>query len=660
MTRTTTAVIAAFCAALCLAAAPAAQAQATNARVIVQFKADSTLLRKQVLAASERHASQALALGQRVGVALTAGAGVSERSQVVFARGMSSQALAERLARETDVEFAVPDQRKRIVAAPNDALYASAGAAGPAVGQWYLKPPSNTPGGVMSAIGAEAAWDTTSGSSTIVVAVLDTGIRAEHPDLKTVANGGNVLPGYDMVGADESGTTFVAANDGGGRDADASDPGDWIDADDISSGAFNGACTSADISSSSWHGTQTAGLIGALTNNTIGMASVGRNVRIVPVRVLGKCGGFDSDILAGMRWAAGIDIGGGIPVNPNPAKVINMSLGGGTTCTPAYVNAVNEIIARGVTIVASAGNSAGHAVSEPANCAGVIGVAGLRHIGTKVGFSDIGPQISISAPGGNCVNDTGPCLYPVLTTTNTGETTPSSSAYTNGTNVSVGTSFSAPLVAGTAALMLSSNGALTPATLRTALQATARTFPTSGAAAGTLACAAPDAAVEQLECYCTTSTCGAGMLDARAAVASVAVLQSHVSVEPWAPVAESLVTVSAAQSNAANGRSIASYAWALTSAGGIVGPLTVASDGRSASVTPSAAGTFTVSLTVTDDLGATATSTKSVTVVAVAPPPPPPSSGGGGGGGALGLGWLIALAAAVLALAAWRPRRKRA
>jgi serine protease len=145
------------------------------------------------------------------------------------------------------------------------------------------------------------------------------------------------------------------------------------------------------------------------------MASVGRNVRVMPVRVLGKCGGFDSDIIAGMRWAAGMTVPG-VPANPKRAQVINMSLGGEGACNPAYQDAVAAINAAGTVIVASAGNSAGHAVGVPANCDGIIAVAGLRHVGTQVGFSDLGPEIAISAPGGNCVNITAgsPCLYPIL------------------------------------------------------------------------------------------------------------------------------------------------------------------------------------------------------------------------------------------------------
>ena len=146
------------------------------------------------------------------------------------------------------------------------------------------------------------------------------------------------------------------------------------------------------------------------------MASVTRNVRLVPVRVLGKCGGQDSDIIAGMLWAAGISVPGA-PANPNPARVLNMSLGGAGACSSAYVDAITQINALGAVVVVAAGNDTGHAVGTPGNCPGVITVAGLRHIGTKVGFSDLGPEVSIASPGGNCVNTgaTDPCLYPILT-----------------------------------------------------------------------------------------------------------------------------------------------------------------------------------------------------------------------------------------------------
>ena len=501
-----------------------------TARVIVKYKADSPLLRREVLAAGVQRLTAREALAQRIGVALRAGADVGERAQVVLASGLNSQQLAARLASESDVEYAVPDLRRHRMAAPNDPFYLSGPpitgtSGGPTAGQWYLRAPTAD---VRSAINAEAAWNYTFGSPGIVVALIDTGVRFDHPDLMRVANGGNLLPGYDLV------SDVDVANDGDGRDPDPSDPGDWLTQAEIkqSGGVFEDCANSAE--DSSWHGTQTAGLIAALTNNGVGIASVGRTVRVLPVRALGKCGGFDSDIVAAIRWSAGLSVAG-VPANPNPARVINMSLGGDGGCTQPYIDAITEVNAMGVVVVAAAGNTNGHPVTSPGNCPGVIAVAGLRHAGTKVGFSSLGSEVAISAPGGNCVN-TGAndaCLYPILSTSNAGTTSPVSNAaggsiYTNAFNVTVGTSFSAPLVAGTAALLLSVQPGLTSSAVRSLLQATARPFPTSGAEDGSgplPACTAPqfDASnnpIDQDQCYCNTSVCGAGMLDAGAAVAA--------------------------------------------------------------------------------------------------------------------------------------------
>ena len=577
---------------------PAVAAEDLKARVIVQYRADSDMTRKQAMTASGRRILQAQALGQRIGVALTTGSGISERAHVLTARGLSSAALASRLAAQPDVEFAVVDERRHLVAVPLDPLYlsrpTSAISGGPAVGQWYLKPPGPdlTPNGTgPAAINAETAWDITignplSGNARIVVAVLDTGLR-DHPDLQ----GGNVVAGYDMVAADSDGS-FVTANDGNGRDADPSDPGDWVTQAEINASGSNGPLTGCEPSGSSWHGTQTLGLIGAATSNNIGVASVGRNVAVQPIRVLGKCGGYDSDILVGMQWAAGVysatELAGlGLPANATPAKVLNMSLGSSGACSAAYQSAMTRLTAAGVVVVASAGNTAGHAVSTPANCPGFIAVGGLRHLGTKVGFSDLGPEIAISAPGGNCVNIdvTQPCLYPIMTTSNSGSTVPLASIYTDSFEApSLGTSFAAPLVAGTAALMLSVKPSSTPAEVRSVLQSTARSFPTGGGSADTKACTAPTG-VDQLECYCTTSTCGAGMLNAHAAVAMSASgvsaqdlnnaligVQARILVTTAAPTAGQPVTVS---SPALGVGQSATYAWAIASSGGTGATVTV-------------------------------------------------------------------------------------
>jgi serine protease len=630
-----------------LAAAPAWQEQA---RVIVTFKADAPLARRQALATGSRAenaaqlgAERANVLGQRLGVGLRGGSHVSARSQVMFAAGISSAQLVRQLAADSDVESVVVDQRRHRLVAPNDPLYGDGqpAAPGPAAGQWYLRAPA---GAVQSAINAEAAWAITTGRPEVVVAVLDTGVRFDHADLA-----GNLLPGYDMI------ADAAIAGDGDGRDGDASDPGDFVSAADIAHdpASFSG-CSEED---SSWHGTQTASLIGALTDNGIGMASVGRKVRVLPVRVLGKCGGYDSDIQAAMRWAAGLDVPGA-PHNDHKAAVINLSLGSDGACSNGYPAVIGEVIATGTAVVASAGNSTGHAVGTPANCAGVIAVGGLRHAGTKVGYSDAGPEIALSAPAGNCINiGVGePCLYPIISATNGGTTTPvaGSSIYSDSLNWSVGTSFSAPLVAGTAALMLSAQPALAPADLRRLLQSTARPFPTTGGdnGDGTLVpvCQAPSGS-DQLQCYCTTSTCGAGMLDAGAAVqAAQNVVVARIDVAPSAPLAGETIELSAAASVVAIGRSVAKVHWVITDGGGIVDTFSGGADAMTASVVPSAAGRFSVSVTVTDDRGASASADSSIDVAW--------GGGGGGGGGALGLFWLMALAISVVA-SGWVSRRRK-
>jgi serine protease len=631
---------------------PPLQAQSTtvtsqNARVIVKFKAGSPLLGERARAASVG-AQRAQVLGQRVGVALSAGAAVSERAQVLSASGIGSAELARRLAAQSDVEYAEPDVRHRRTAVPNDPRYSSVllGSGGPVSGQWYLKPSSST---LVSAINAETAWDTTIGSSSVVVAVLDTGVRFDHPDLLAVASGGNLLPGYDMVSADPAPSNgFHTANDGNGRDADPSDPGDWINSSDIASGNFDGCL----VESSSWHGTQTASLVGALTHNGVGMASVGRTVRVLPVRVLGKCGGYTSDIAAGIRWAAGITVDG--VTNPTPANVINLSLGGEGACSNTYQQAINEALARGVVVVVSAGNSDGHAVSSPANCNGVIAVTGLRHVGTKVGFADVGPEVAIAAPGGNCVNGPGlPCLYPIITATNTGTTSPAASDYTDGDNAAVGTSFSAPMVAATAGLMLSVRSGMSVSEVRAALQGSARVFPSTGGDAGTATCHAPNS-TSQSECYCTTTTCGAGMLDTNVAVLGAQLgLQARITQSSSTPRAAEALTLSVANSYVVSPRTLSTYQWTLVDGGGIVTTLGTTT-GPTVTVTPSATGRFRVSVTVTDSTGAQSTTGQAVHVAA--PAPVTGGGGDGGGGGGLGLVWLAGLAMAVLALQIQRNR----
>lgn len=631
-----------------------ASAVEQEARVIVRFKPQADSVRAKPMArrmgayeVNDIAQTRATALGLRLGRELRAGLALDERTQVMTAKGIDSATLVKRLSQDAEVELVAVDGRRKHTLAPNDTLYAAGNGALPAVGQWYLRAPTAE---IVSSINATAAWDITTGSSSVIVAVLDTGIRKDHPDLAA-----KIVGGYDMI-ALNSGTAvaLATANDGDRADADASDPGDWVTQAEVDSQVLGSSCTSDDVSGSSWHGTRVAGLIAASSNNGEGMAGVGWGVRILPIRVLGKCGGYDSDIMAGMRWAAGIGVPG-LPANPNVARVINMSLGGsgacGTTGTGAlYRDTINQVVATGATVVVAAGNSTGQAVGLPGNCPGVITVAGLRHAGSKVGFSSLGPEVTIAAPGGNCVNVGAgePCLYPMVSTTNAGAQGPTTNTYTFG-SASVGTSFSAPLVSGTVALMLSARPSLTSTEIKAMLQSTARPFVSTGATAGTLQCAAPTGA-EQLECYCTTSTCGAGMLDARAVVAAAQAAnggQVQIAVSA-SPTAGQTVTVSET-ATLGTGRTVAGIAWSIVDGGGVVSGFASGANQASATFVPTGAGTVVVRVTVTDDLGSTYAANSTVTVAAASTTPTtPPSSGGGGG--AFGAGWLALLALAGVAL----------
>jgi serine protease len=624
-----------------------------GARVIVKYRSSgrvSALSAGMASAASTASADstgtadvqRAASMSSRLGLKLGDGPAVGPRHQVLTASGMSSRALAARLSADSEVEYAVPSLRRRAHGLiPSDPRYSGASSQSPAAGQWYLRAPDST---FISAVNAPAAWARTTGSASVVVAVLDTGVRADHPDLA-----GKLLPGYDFV------SRTLYSVDGDGRDGDPSDPGDWTTEveNNTVGGPFYG-CGELDdetlryyAAPSSWHGTQTSGIVAAATNNNIGIAGLGRNVRVLPVRVLGKCFGYDDDILAGIRWAAGIAVAGA-PINPNPASVINLSLGSRGDCANeynfiAYREAINEVLAKGVTVVVSAGNDS-LAVNAPASCPGVVAVAGIRHVGTKIGYSSLGNQVTLSAPGGNCVNTFGECLYPITSSSNTGLTTPVSAGYTSGGgDAAVGTSFAAPQVSATAALMLSANPTLSPAQVQNLLKSTARSFPTTGAdtdeKSSTNAACLPPSAIEQgKECYCTQTTCGAGMLDAGAAVTAAASgrLVANIVDELSLIALNDSRGFDALQSSPGTGYTLTGRTWSLTSGASFA--TLGAGSGSSTTLTAKGDATVLLQLTVTDSSGASASSTAVVSTGSggdnsVVSDDGGDSSGGGGGGG---------------------------
>ena len=422
--------------------------------------------------------------------------------------------IAEMLSRQPDVEWVVPNEREhRLQLALSDPYYYDPRL--PGTGQWWLRRVSGSDSNALAdrlrgVAAFEAAWSTgitgSLGDPSAIVAILDTGITSgayAHPDL---AN--KVIPGYDFV------SEVDYSNDGDGRDADPSDPGDWVDHGDLASPAFDGCALEA----SSWHGTLIAGQVAALTNNGEGVAGIGWNTRVLAVRVAGKCGATVSDIVDGMRWAAGLAVAG-VPNNPNPARIINISFGGDAACNREYQDAIDEVWnSMGAVVVAAAGNE--HAgLSRPASCDRVVGVVALNRDGFKSNYSNFGAKAVIATVGGDddgadsglwsqYLADDG-----ILTVDNCGSTVPRiPSTCLNGPYAYLfGTSFSAPLVSGTAALMVAANPNLTAQQLVDGLRLSARPHVTSPLIG---ACSWDNPG----RCICTTSTCGAGILDAEQAL----------------------------------------------------------------------------------------------------------------------------------------------
>jgi serine protease len=413
-------------------------------RFIVKYRAGTSAAAQQKnLANAAQGNARALSVGRLR--TLSVGGEVVQTNRALDR--VEAESLMRQIAADPNVEYVEVDRLMQPLMTPNDTHYGTY--------LWGLQ--SGTPG-----IRADQAWNTTNGAG-VVVAVLDTGYT-DHSDLV-----GNLLQGYDFI------STSRIAGDGNGRDADAHDAGDYYRADD-----------------SSWHGTHVSGTIAAIGNNSKGVIGVAYGAKVVPVRVLGRGGGYTSDIVDGITWASGGSVAG-VPANANPAEVINMSLGGSGTCSSTYQNAITAAVGRGTTVVVAAGNSnADTAGFSPASCNNVIAVAATNKSGTRASYSNYGAKIDVAAPGG----DSPDCTTLIVSTGNAGTDGPTTENY----SCMAGTSMASPHVAGTVALMQAVRATpLTPAQVESILKSTLRAFPGSN-----------------------DKPIGAGIIDANAAVSAAA------------------------------------------------------------------------------------------------------------------------------------------
>lgn len=560
--------------------------------------------------ATERSREKTQALATTLGLPVRSVGEAGRAALMRLDKPMRGQALEDamrRLRLHPDVAWVEPDVLEPRQLVPADPGWAD---------QWHLREPGYVHGNFQpAAMNMPPAWDITTGAAATVVAVVDTGIRFSHPDLA-----GRLLSGYDFV------SEVSVANDGNGRDANPSDPGDWIEASDLINPLFAGC----DIGPSSWHGTFIAGQIAAVPNNGAGVAGLHWDARVLPVRASGKCGALVSDLIDAVRWSAGLPVSG-VPANPTPARVINLSFGGSTSCTAAYQSMVDDVTAAGALLVVAAGNQA-TTLRRPADCAGVMAVASVRRDGAKADYSSFGANVALSAPGGT---DESGATTLLVSTYNSGTKGPAADDY----GYQQGTSFSAPQAAGVAALMLGLNPSLSPYALIERMKI--------GARAHTAYLGAACSPVNNGNCNCTTSTCGAGLLDAQRALqlarGPAAVVEPIGTVRPGARI-----TLDGRSSLAIPGRTIVSHRWTQVSGTTVITIPDDTLDQTLFSLPSSVEGRWVFRLTVQDDTG-----DEGSDVVAVVAANPPPT---GGGGGSLGWAWGAGLWAWVLALG-WRRRR---
>lgn len=416
-------------------------------RVVVKFH-DHTLARAQPAVALRTLAPEA-----RPVIRLANGA------QVLRVDQGGADALIARLAANPDVQYVMRDPLLQHTVVIDDPWYEGRVEVGGREYSRYQADLYDPRGGV----NAPAAWAQGAMGEGVVVAVLDTGITA-HPDLDANVVAG---AGYDFIT-----DAFIS-----GREDDTRSPGGWDTGDWTHVPPYLDQCPA---SPSSWHGTHVAGTIAAVTNNGVGIAGMAYRAKVLPVRVLGHCGGYMSDVADAITWASGGSVDG-VPDNATPAEVLNLSLGARSACEPYMQDAIDGAVARGTTVVVAAGNS-NQDVSAfaPANCKNVIVVGANGLTGKRAFYSNHGAGVSVSAPGGGFYlhdNASGEEWMPggfIWSTFNFGMEGPEAPAFAS----NVGTSMAAPHVAAIVAMMQSvAPVPHSPERIATLLADTTRMFP---------------------------------------------------------------------------------------------------------------------------------------------------------------------------------------